>query len=341
MSRCALRSTSGARPASICVSSASPRQEARAGSWRRRRLWAWRMASRPAAGNRKGPEAEASRTADDSAFRALGEALTPNSRFLWTLDGEGRFGVSHPALVAAVGANAPRRGELVEAFVRRAELDGGEALARALGERRTFSGLRVEWPLPEPGRRRRVALSAAPLFGRHREFLGYRGFGVLGQEIRGRRGARGRLFTGAAGRRPTAGDGGIRTRARTAGRRPRTGARARRARRRADRIGSRTRANGCVRSPDAARGFARRGWRASAPRRCPKRSSPKPRLRRTRSQPKARPARSRSNPISNARQRMCPKPPIRLRRPRCGCRQALRDAGRRRAPCAERGSAAA
>ena len=137
----------------------------------------------PAAGNREGPEAEASRTEDDSAFRELGEALTPNSRFLWTLDGEGRFGVSHPALVAAVGANAPRRGELVEAFVRRAELDGGDALARALGERRTFSGLRVEWPLPEPGRRRRVALSAAPLFGRHREFLGYRGFGVLGQEF--------------------------------------------------------------------------------------------------------------------------------------------------------------
>ena len=137
---------------------------------------------RPAAGNRKGPEAEAPRNEDNSAFRALGEALTPNSRFLWTLDGEGRFGVSHPALVAAVGANAPRRGESVEAFVRRAELDGGEALARALGERRTFSGLRVEWPLPEPGRRRRVVLSAAPLFGRHREFLGYRGFGVLGQE---------------------------------------------------------------------------------------------------------------------------------------------------------------
>ncbi|HEY1780360.1 MAG TPA: ATP-binding protein [Roseiarcus sp.] len=137
----------------------------------------------PAAGNREGSEAEALRTEDDSAFRELGEALTPNSRFLWTLDGEGRFGVSHPALVAAVGANAPRRGESVEAFVRRAELGGGEALARALGERRTFSGLSVEWPLPEPGRRRRVALSAAPLFGRHRELLGYRGFGVLGREF--------------------------------------------------------------------------------------------------------------------------------------------------------------
>ena len=137
----------------------------------------------PVAGNRKGPEAEASPTEDDSAFRELGEALTPNSRFLWTLDGEGRFGVSHPALVAAVGANAPWRGEPVEALVRRAELDGGDALTRALSERRTFSGLRVEWPLPEPGRRRRVALSAAPLFGRHREFLGYRGFGVLGEEL--------------------------------------------------------------------------------------------------------------------------------------------------------------
>ena len=153
----------------------------------------WLLASAPAlgaangepppAGNREGHEAEAPQPEDDSVFRDLGEALSPNSRFLWTLDGEGRFGVSHPALVAAVGANAPRRGEPVEAFVRRAELDGGDALARALGERRTFSGLRVEWPLPEPGRRRRVALSAAPLFGRHREFLGYRGFGVLGQEF--------------------------------------------------------------------------------------------------------------------------------------------------------------
>ena len=137
----------------------------------------------PAAGNREGPEAEALRTEDNSAFRELGEALTPNSRFLWTLDGEGRFGVSHPALVAAVGANAPRRGESVGAFVRRAELGASDALARALGERRTFSGLTLEWPLPEPGRRRRIALSAAPLFGRHREFLGYRGFGVLGQEF--------------------------------------------------------------------------------------------------------------------------------------------------------------
>ncbi|HTZ67885.1 MAG TPA: hypothetical protein VMB83_10550, partial [Roseiarcus sp.] len=55
----------------------------------------------------------------------------PNSRFLWTLDEEGRFGMAHPALAAALGANAPRRGESVEALLRRCGLDGGE-LVRAL-----------------------------------------------------------------------------------------------------------------------------------------------------------------------------------------------------------------
>ena len=144
----------------------------------------------PAAGNREGPKAEAPRTEDDLAFRDLGEALTPNSRFLWTLDGEGRFGVSHPALVAAVGANAPRRGEPVEAFVRRAELDGGDALARALGERRTFSGLRARVAAP----RTRPAPQGRA-FGRAAVRPPSRIFGLprlwrAGSGVRGRRGAR-------------------------------------------------------------------------------------------------------------------------------------------------------
>jgi PAS domain S-box-containing protein len=105
-----------------------------------------------------------------------------NSRFLWTLDEEGRFGAA-PALAAAIGANAPHRGESVEALLRRAELDGGSELVRAVGGRQTFSGISIGWPLPGSDRRRLVILSAAPLFGRHREFLGYRGFGVLGEEI--------------------------------------------------------------------------------------------------------------------------------------------------------------
>ena len=106
-----------------------------------------------------------------------------NSRFLWTLDEDGRFGAAHPALAAAVGANGPHRGESVEALLGRAELDGGGELVRALAGRQTFSGIAVGWPLPGSDRRRLVTLSAAPLFGRRREFLGYRGFGVLGEEM--------------------------------------------------------------------------------------------------------------------------------------------------------------
>ena len=59
----------------------------------------------------------------------------------------------------------------------------GDELVRALAGRQTFSRIAVGWPLPGSDRRRLVTLSAAPLFGRRREFLGYRGFGVLGEEI--------------------------------------------------------------------------------------------------------------------------------------------------------------
>ena len=79
--------------------------------------------------------------------------------------------------------NAPRRGETVETLLRRAELECGVELVRAVAERRTFSDIIVGWPLVGGDRRRLIALSAAPLFGRHREFLGYRGFGVLGEEV--------------------------------------------------------------------------------------------------------------------------------------------------------------
>ena len=120
---------------------------------------------------------------EDAATLDLAGAPSPSSRFLWTLDEEGRFGAVHPVLVAAVGANAPHRGESVEALLRRAGLGGGDKLIRVLGNRQTFSGATVEWPLSEFGGRRLITLSAAPMFGRQREFLGYRGFGVLGEAI--------------------------------------------------------------------------------------------------------------------------------------------------------------
>ena len=120
---------------------------------------------------------------DDPAPPDFGRSPPPKSRFLWTLDEEGRFGAAHPALAAALGANAPHRGETVEALLGRAELDGGDELVAVIARRQTFSDVMVGWPLAGGARRRLVALSAAPLFGRHREFLGYRGFGLLGEEI--------------------------------------------------------------------------------------------------------------------------------------------------------------
>jgi PAS domain S-box-containing protein len=123
--------------------------------------------------------------APDLASTPPDSANTPslNSRFLWTLDEEGRFGALDPVLVAAVGANAPHLGESLEVLLHRVGLDRGDELIRVLGERQTFSRITVEWPLSGLDRRRLIALSAAPMFGRQREFLGYRGFGVLGDEI--------------------------------------------------------------------------------------------------------------------------------------------------------------
>ena len=148
----------------------------------------WLLASVPALGAASDdPPAPAKRREaaqpDDAATPDLADTLPANSRFLWTLDEEGRFGAPDSVLVAAVGANAPHHGESVEALLLRAGLTGGDDLIRALGNRQTFSGVTVEWPLSGFGGRRLIALSAAPMFGRQREFLGYRGFGVLGEEI--------------------------------------------------------------------------------------------------------------------------------------------------------------
>ena len=120
---------------------------------------------------------------DEPPLPDFGESPPPKSRFLWILDQDGRFGAAHPALAAAVGANAPRRGETVEALLRRAKLERGGELVRVIAARQTFSDIMVGWPLLGGDRRRLVALSAAPQFGRHREFLGYRGFGLLGEEV--------------------------------------------------------------------------------------------------------------------------------------------------------------
>ena len=112
-----------------------------------------------------------------------GDAPSPSiiARFLWSLDKDGSFGAPDPALLRALGANAPRAGETLAALASRISMETG-ALARAFELRETFSDLLVLWPLA--GRlQARIKLSAAPAFERGREFAGFRGFGRIGEMV--------------------------------------------------------------------------------------------------------------------------------------------------------------
>ena len=98
-------------------------------------------------------------------------------RFVWRLDGEGRFGAPDAAFAEAVGGEAPREGESLAALSARLGLDS--AWSERIAARQTFSRLRVVWPEPAGGQGRVVLLSGAPLIAAGRAYQGFRGFGVL------------------------------------------------------------------------------------------------------------------------------------------------------------------
>ena len=127
---------------------------------------------------------------DAQAADALGaDAPSPStkplmkSRFLWSLDKEGRFGASDRVLVAALGANAPLPGETLDALRLRTGLAHGDDLVRAVEERETFSDVPIVWPSASENIRFRIRLSAAPVFERGHDFGGFRGFGRLDEAI--------------------------------------------------------------------------------------------------------------------------------------------------------------
>jgi PAS domain S-box-containing protein len=121
------------------------------------------------------------RAADAPDADAPGPSIkpTPKSRFLWSLDKEGRFGAPDPVLTTALGANAPLPGETLEALRLRTGLKHGDELLRAIEARETFSDVPVDWPSASENIRFRMRLSATPVFGRGREFVGFRAFGRL------------------------------------------------------------------------------------------------------------------------------------------------------------------
>ena len=115
---------------------------------------------------------------------AVDAAKPPSKfRFLWSLDGEGRFGAPDHALISALGANAPRPGETLDALRRRTGLERGEEIVRAVATRETFADVPVVWRLAGENRRLLMRLSAAPIFEQGRDFAGFRGFGRVVETI--------------------------------------------------------------------------------------------------------------------------------------------------------------
>jgi PAS domain S-box-containing protein len=120
---------------------------------------------------------------DSAPQQADSNAPAKARRFLWSADENLNFASPARALVEAVGGAAPRAGESLEAIKARTRLDEDGALALALAKQATFGSLRVAWPRgvsqATGDDAAIVALSGAPIFDRHRRFLGYRGFGVF------------------------------------------------------------------------------------------------------------------------------------------------------------------
>ena len=174
---CASMSDSG-RSASICAALAFGPRAARRGFWSRFRPWA------PRAPNRL-------RRPTAATLRRLRTCRRPMStsrrrRIRASCGPSMRKAVLARRILRSLPRSAPTRRAVASPSrpcSAAPNLDGGGELVRVLAGRKTFSGIAIGWPLPGSDRRRLVTLSAAPLFGRHREFLGYRGFGVLAEDV--------------------------------------------------------------------------------------------------------------------------------------------------------------
>jgi PAS domain S-box-containing protein len=109
-------------------------------------------------------------------------ASAPPRRFLWSLDADERFGAVDPALAAAFGALAPQPGEPLANFRERTGFDQDREFAQVLAARRTFATLPLLWPQIEGAGPHVALMSGAPVFERDRNFSGWRGFGLFGDE---------------------------------------------------------------------------------------------------------------------------------------------------------------
>jgi PAS domain S-box-containing protein len=120
--------------------------------------------------------------ADEPAPSWLDEPA-PNTRrnplrFMWQMDAEGRFSLGSDEFTRLIGARtAAGFGRLWSEIAEVFGLDPDGRVLKAIATRDTWSGITLNWPV-DGGGQLPVELSGLPTYDRHRNFAGYRGFGV-------------------------------------------------------------------------------------------------------------------------------------------------------------------
>jgi signal transduction histidine kinase/PAS domain-containing protein len=100
-------------------------------------------------------------------------------RFVWQMDGDGRFIVGSNEFIELVGPRTMAAfGRLWSEIAAELKLDPENQVARAIATHETWSGVTISWPVDDASERLPVELSGLPVFDRDRNFRGYRGFGV-------------------------------------------------------------------------------------------------------------------------------------------------------------------
>lgn len=102
------------------------------------------------------------------------------ARFIWKTDAAGSFTELSPELGIIIGPNAAdvigrRFAEVANVF----GFDTDGAIAVLLQKRDTWSGKKLLWPVEGTNLRVPVELAALPVYSRDREFIGFRGFGLV------------------------------------------------------------------------------------------------------------------------------------------------------------------
>ena len=124
-----------------------------------------------------------------SAAAAIAASSAPNRsaseprrlpfRFVWQTDAANRFTLGMQDFARLIGPKTAATLDRTWAEIADAlKLDPQGQIASALASRATWSGIVVHWPVDDSSERLAVEMSGLPVFGRERQFEGYRGFGV-------------------------------------------------------------------------------------------------------------------------------------------------------------------